>query len=65
MRPTFGNGYKSLAKHLMQFQSFGHMPMSIDVKRLDDRDGIEATITRHQASWNKTCHLKFNQTKLD
>ena len=43
MRPTFGSGYKSLAEHLMQFQSLGHMPMGIDINRLNDGDGIEAT----------------------
>ena len=43
MRPTFGSGYKSLADHLMQFQSLGHMPMGIDISQLNDGDGIEAT----------------------
>ena len=39
--------------------------MAIDVRRIDDGDGFEATMMRHQASWHKTCRLKFNQTKLD
>ena len=42
-RPTSGSGYKSLAEHLIQFQSLGHVPMDIDINRLDDGDGIEAT----------------------
>ena len=64
-RAVVRSGYKSLAKHLIQFQSLGHMPMAIDVRRIDDGDGFEATMTRHQASWHKTCRLKFNQTKFD
>lgn len=39
--------------------------MDVDLKRLDDGDGLEATMRKHQASWHKTCRLKFNQTKLD
>ena len=64
-RPTSGSGYKSLAEHLMQFQSLGRVPMDIDINRLDDGDGIETTLMRHQACWHKTCQLNFNQTKLD
>ena len=64
-RPTSGSGYKSLAEHLIQFQSLGHVPMDIDINMLDDGDGIEATLMRHQACWHKTCRLNFNQTKLD
>lgn len=38
--------------------------MNIDIERLDDGDGIEATMMKHHASWHKTCRLKFNETKL-
>ena len=38
--------------------------MDIDVKRLDEGDGIEATLMRHQAGWHKMCYLNFNQTKF-
>jgi len=64
-RPSVGSGYISLAKHLMEFHSLGHMPMTINMERIDDGDGIEATMIRHQACWHKTCRVKFNQTKLD
>ena len=49
----------------MQFQFLRHAPMGTDINRLDNGDGIEATLMRHQAFWHKTCLLKFNQTKLD
>ena len=65
MRSACESGYTSLAEHLMQFKCLGHMLVDIDIKRLDDGDGIKATLMRHQACWYKTCRLKFNQTKLD
>ena len=39
-RAAVGSGYKSLAKYLIQFQSLGYMPMAIDVRRIDDGDGL-------------------------
>ena len=62
---TTGSGYKSLAEQLVSFNELGKMPINVDIKQLDDGDGIEATLTRHHAGWHKSCHLKFNQTKLE
>ena len=39
--------------------------MGIDINRLGNGDGIEATLMRQQAFWHKACRLKFNQKKLD
>ena len=50
-----GSGYKSLAEHFMQFQMHGCMPL--DIKRLDDVDGIEATVMRHHACWYMPCEI--------
>ena len=58
MRPACGSGYASLAEYLMQFNLLGHIPVDIDIIRLDDGDGIEATLMRHQACCHKTCQLK-------
>ena len=41
------------------------MPLDLNIRRLDDGDGIEATIMRHNACWHKACRVKFNQTKLE
>ena len=38
--------------------------MELDAEKLDNGDGMEATIRNHNASWHKTC-FKFNQTQLD
>lgn len=64
-KAPIGSGYKSLAGHLTNFNKLGQMPMNIDIERLDDGDGIEATLMRHRAGWHKKCRLKFNQTKLE
>lgn len=64
-RGPIGNGYISLAGHLAKFYELGQMPMNIDTARLDDGDGIEATLMRHNARWHKACRLKVNQTKLE
>ena len=65
VRAPIGNGYISLASHLTKFCELGHMPMNIDIARLDDGDGLEATLTKHSARWHKACRLKVNQTKLE
>ena len=49
LRAPIGNGYISLASHLTKFCELGHMPMNIDIARLDDGDGLEATLTKHSA----------------
>ena len=64
-KASVGNGYKTLAERLTNFSELGHMPIDLDIKQLDDGDGIEATLMKHHAGWYKTCRLKFNQTKLE
>ena len=59
------SGYKSLAENLIQFQMHGCMSPDLDIKRLDDGDGIEATMMNHHACWHKACRVKFSQTKLE
>ena len=41
------------------------MPLDLNIRRLDDGDGIEATMMRHNACWHKACRVKFSQTKLE
>ena len=65
LRASTGSGYVSLANHLSKFAELGHVPMNIDTTRLDDEDGMEATLVRHKAWWHKACRLKVNQTKLE
>lgn len=56
-----GSGYASLAEDLLRFQDLQHMPMNLQVERLDDGNGVEATLRAHSAQWHKKCHLKVNK----
>ena len=64
-KTSIGNGYKSLAEHLIKLQQLGHMSIDVDVSRLDEGDGIEANMVSNSASWHNSCRLKFNKTKLE
>ena len=37
---------------------------TIDLSRLDDGEGIEATLQQHKAKWHNYCRLQYNKTKL-
>ena len=52
-------GYKTLAEQVDNISELAHMPLSIDIKQLDDGGGNEATLMRHHAGWRKTCCIKF------
>jgi hypothetical protein len=39
------------------------MPMPIDVRRIDDGDGIENTLINHHDKYHEACRLMFNNTK--
>ncbi len=60
-----GQGYSSLAKNISRFNELQEMPMPIDLRRLDEGSGMEATMLEHQAKWHPSCNRKFNNTKLE
>ena len=64
-KAPIGSGYKSLAEHLIKFHELGQMPVELDINRLLEGNGIEATLIAQHAKWHKSCCLKLNQTKLD
>ena len=66
-KAPIGSSYKSLVEHLIQFHMHGCLPLDIDIKRLDDGDGIEDTMMRHRTCWHIACRVKvkFSQTKLE
>ncbi len=59
-----GQGYSTLSTNIMRFSELRELPMPIDLGRLDEGNGIEATLLEHEAKWHKSCHTKFNTTKL-
>ena len=46
-----GQGYSTDATNLICFNELQAMPMPIDIRRLDEGKGIEATIFEHLAKW--------------
>ena len=60
-----GSGYASLAEDLLRFKTLQHMPMDLQVERLDYGDGVDATLRAHSAQWHKKCRLKFNKKMFE
>ena len=54
----------TLADNLFGFSNIDSLPKTIDVTRLDDGDGVEATFQRNRAKWHDSCRLEFNSTQL-
>ena len=58
-----GAGYSTLSANLIRFSELNQLPIPIDLSRLDEGNGIEATFMENGAKWHKCCHTKFNVTK--
>ena len=50
------HGYSTLSANLIHFSELNQLPIPIDLSRLDEENGIEATFTEHGAKWHKCCH---------
>ena len=60
---TEGAGYKTMAENLVVFDRTGCLPSVLQLSRLDEGHGIEATFRLHQAKWHDSCRLMY-KTKL-
>ena len=38
--------------------------LQLDLAKLDEGEGIAETLWKHNASWHKSCRVKYNATKL-
>ena len=63
-RHDVGVGYSTIASRIRRFNDLHELPMPLELGRLDDGNGIEATFHENNARWHKSCHTKFNNTKL-
>jgi hypothetical protein len=63
-RHDVGAGYSTLSANIIRFSELNQLPITIDLSRLDEGNGIEATFMEHGAKWHKCCYTKFNITKL-
>lgn len=62
---TFQTSYKALAGNIAKLRDLDCMPVQIDFKPLDERDGLENTFVRcKKTRWHKSCCDLLNSTKL-
>ena len=54
----------TLSLNITRFSELNELPMPIDLRRLNEGNGVEATLRKNKAKWYKFCHSKFNITKL-
>jgi hypothetical protein len=38
------SGYRTLSKNISEFAKFNEMPIPLDIRRIDEGDGIEAAL---------------------
>ena len=64
---NYGSGYKGLADNLQQFREIGELPIQASLSSLDEGNGIEVAVKRHEAKWRKSCFNKCSipKRKLD
>ena len=63
-RKNYGSGYKSFADNLQQFREIGELPIQASFSSLDEGNGTEETLKRHEAKWHKSCFNKCSTLKL-
>ena len=57
-------GYSKIARNVPLFHALNDMPIPFNPARLDEGEGIEATLIRNKARYHNSCRLLFNNTKL-
>lgn len=63
-RKDKGVGYKTVAEKISEFHELGALPPHIQIERLNNGEGICATLQQNSAKWHNSCRLKFNETEL-
>jgi hypothetical protein len=53
-----------LAKNIPLFNEVNALPIPMDIRRLDDGTGIDATLIGNNVKYHNSCRIKFNNTKL-
>lgn len=58
------SGYKTQSKNIPEFAKINEMPIPLDIRRVDEGDGIEVALMKNEAKYHKSCRQQFNNTKL-
>jgi len=59
-----GQGYSTLSANIICLNELQELPIPVDMERLDEGSGIEATLIENKATWHKSCYTKFNATQV-
>ena len=57
-------GYESFGKNLPALRELNKLPFDINIRRLDDGDGLKKTLAAHTGKWRKACYVMCNATKV-
>ena len=63
-RTDQGAGYITFSENLARFHELDSIPVTLDIRRLDEGKGVRTTLEERHAKWHKSCRIKFNTTKL-
>ena len=55
---------KTLSNNIRVFFQINEMPIPIDVRRIDDGEGIDNTLINHHAKYHEACWWMFTNIKL-
>ena len=64
-RKDSGKGYATLAQNLEKFNELSRLPRTLQLSRLDEGNGVEATLMSNRAKWHQKCMLRYKSTKLE
>ena len=64
-RKDVGIGYTSLAETLIKFNELNLLPKTLQLNRIDKREGAETALVSNNAKFHKSCRLQFNNMKLE
>ena len=57
---TAKTGYRTLSTNIPEFAKISEMSVPLDIQRIDEGDGIEAALIKHDAKYHESYRLKFN-----
>ena len=60
-----GAGYVSLANDVTAFDNAECLPKTLSMSRINDGDGVEATLEYHRAKFHKSCRLQYSKSRLE
>lgn len=63
-RHDVGAGYQFLAIILPEFDKIGLLPPGLVLSRIDDGDGLQASLQRNGAKYHKSCRSNFSTREL-